>query len=64
GKTVGDLQGFSAGLGYNFGGTRLDAAYSYAKRDIQQTFFSQGLVDPTTVKTVSNNVTLTLLMDL
>lgn len=64
GKTVGDLQGFSAGLGYNFGGTRLDAAYSYSKRDMQQTFFSQGLVDPATVKSVNNNVTLTLLFDL
>lgn len=64
GRTVGDLQGFSAGLGYNFGGTRLDAAYSYSKRDMQQSFFSQGLVDTANIKSINNNVTLTLLFEL
>ena len=31
--TIGDLTGYSAGLGYNFGSTKLDLAYSYAKRN-------------------------------
>ena len=61
---IGDLYGFSGGLGYNFGRTRVDAAYSYSERDSQKTFFSQGLVDPTKIQTVNNNVTLTLVFDL
>lgn len=64
GKTVGDLQGISGGLGYNFGGTRVDAAYSYSKRDTQQPFFAQGLTDPATIKSINNNVSLTLLFEL
>lgn len=64
GNTIGDLQGFSGGLGYNFGRTRLDAAYSYSKRDTQQTFFSQGLTDVTDFKSVYNNISMTLLFEL
>ena len=64
GNTIGDLHGISGGLGYNFGGTRIDAAYSYSKRDMQQAFFSQGLVDTANIQSVNNNVSLTLLFDL
>jgi long-subunit fatty acid transport protein len=41
-----DLTGYSAGLGYNFGSTKVDLSYSYAKRNSQQGFFSQGFDDP------------------
>lgn len=64
GNTVGDLHGISGGLGYNFGRTRLDAAYSYSQRDTQQTFFSQGLTDATAFKSVYNNISMTLLFEL
>ena len=64
GNTIGDLQGISGGLGYNFGGARIDAAYSYSKRDTQQAFFNQGLVDMTNIQSVNNNVTLTLLLEM
>ncbi|MFC6097904.1 OmpP1/FadL family transporter [Flavobacterium qiangtangense] len=64
GNTIGDLHGISGGLGYNFGRTRLDAAYSYSKRDTQQAFFSQGLVDTANIESINNNVSLTLLFDL
>ncbi|NBL65902.1 transporter [Flavobacterium sp. NST-5] len=64
GRTVGDLHGFSAGLGYDFGGTRLDLAYAYSKRDFNQGFFSQGLVDAPTIEAINNNVSLTLLFSL
>ena len=64
GKTVGDLTGYSGGLGYNFGKFKLDMAYSYAERDSQQAFFSQGLIDTATIKSKNNNVTVTLLFDL
>ena len=64
GKTIGDLTGYSGGLGFNFGTTKLDLAYSYAKRDYNQQFFSQGLTDAARIKSVNNNVSLTLLFEL
>jgi long-subunit fatty acid transport protein len=62
--TIGDLTGYSGGLGYNFGSTRLDLAYSFAKRDSHESFFSQGLTDGATINTKNNNVSLTLLLEL
>ena len=64
GKTISDLTGYSGGLGFNFGATKLDLAYSYAKRDYDQQFFSQGLTDAARIKSVNNNVSLTLLFEL
>jgi Outer membrane protein transport protein (OMPP1/FadL/TodX) len=63
-NTMGDLTGYSGGLGYNFGSTKLDLAYSYAQRNTQQGFFSQGLTDPARINTKNNNVSLTLLFEL
>jgi long-subunit fatty acid transport protein len=64
GTTVGDLTGYSGGLGFNFGTTKLDLAYSNSKRDYNQQFFTQGLTDAARIKSVNNNVTLTLLFEL
>lgn len=62
--TVGDLTGYSGGLGYNFGSTKVDLSYAYAKRDSQQGFFAQGFTDGPTINTITNNVALTLLFEL
>lgn len=64
GKTVGDLTGFSAGFGYNFGYTKLDFAYAYAQRDSNQGFFSYGFTDGALVKTVNNTASVSLLFEL
>ena len=64
GTTIGALTGYSGGLGYNFGSTKLDLAYAYAKRDYDQQFFSQGLTDAALIKSVNNTVNLTLLFEL
>ncbi len=64
GKTIGDLYGISSGLGYNFGNTKVDVAYSYAKRQYNYQFFSQGLTDFTTVNSKNNNVSVTVLFEL
>lgn len=64
GITVGDLTGYSAGLGYNFGSTKVDLAYAYAERDSQQGFFSQGLTDAAKINSINNNISLTLLFEL
>lgn len=63
-KTMGDLTGYSAGLGYNFGSTKLDFAYSSAKRDSQQGFFNQGFTDGAKINSTNNNVSVTLLFEL
>jgi hypothetical protein len=62
--TIGDLTGYSAGLGYNFGSTKADLAYSYAKRDSQQGLFSQGLTDGAQINSIKNTITFTLLFEL
>lgn len=64
GTTIGDLESYSAGLGYNFGGTKLDLAYSHAERKSNQGFFNVGLNDPSNIKSKLNNVSLTLLFEL
>ena len=59
-----DLNGYSGGLGYNFGNTKLDLAYSYAKRNNAHQFFSQGLTDYSSNIAIKNNVTMTLAFEL
>jgi Outer membrane protein transport protein (OMPP1/FadL/TodX) len=58
--TLGNLTGYSGGIGYNFGNTKLDLAYATSKRDSNQQFFSQGLTDAAKINTTLNNITLTL----
>lgn len=56
----GDLTGYSVGLGYSFGNTRLDLTYDVAERTVNNQLFSVGLIDAATVDTVNSNVTLTV----
>lgn len=62
--TIGDLNGFSAGLGYNFGSTKVDLAYAYSKRNTQQGFFNTGFTDGATIDAINSTVSLTLLFEL
>ena len=64
GTTIGNLTGYSGGVGYNFGNTKLDLAYSTSKRNSNQQFFSQGLTDAARINTGKNNLTLTLAFEL
>jgi hypothetical protein len=64
GTTIGDLNSYSGGLGYNFGGTKLDLAYSYLERKSNQGFFATGFTDGANITSKLNNVTLTLLFEL
>ena len=64
GTTIGDLNSYSGGLGYNFGGTRVDLAYSYLERKSNQGFFAQGFTDGANITSKLNNVSLTLLFEL
>ena len=62
--TIGDLTGYSAGLGYSFGSTKVDLAYSYAKRNSQQGFFNRGFTDGASIDAINNTVSLSLLFEL
>lgn len=56
----GDLNGYSAGLGYSFGNLNLDLAYSYAKRDINHKLYNVGLTDTALVQSKFSDFVLTL----
>ena len=62
--TMGNLKGYSGGFGYNFGATKLDLAYSTAKRNTQQGFFNQGFTDGASINSKNNLFTVTLLFEL
>ncbi len=63
-KTVGDLYGATGGLGFAFGGSRIDLAYSWSQRKNDTSLFTPGLTDAARVKTTGNNVTLSYTIDL
>ena len=61
---VGDLTGYSVGLGYNFGNTRLDLTFDQAERTVNNSLYSVGLTDAATIDTVNSNLTLSLAFNL
>lgn len=63
-KTIGDLNSFSGGLGYNFGAIKLDFSYIYAHSTAQQQFFSQGFTESANINTYKNNIAMTLLFEM
>ena len=62
-QPFGDLTGYSGGLGYSFGESRIDLAYSYEHRNFNYTFLSSGLTDPARVSRYNNNVTVSYSMN-
>lgn len=64
GRTMGDLNGFSGGLGFAFGRTKFDLAYNYWQRDYQQQFFQTGLTDAAETTVKNHNVSLSVMFDL
>jgi hypothetical protein len=60
----GDLKGFSLGIGYNFGGSRLDLAYENSNRTINQQLYDVGLTNAAQIKTDYSNFTVSLSMNL
>ncbi|TLF45612.1 OmpP1/FadL family transporter [Maribacter aurantiacus] len=49
GDTINDLNGFSAGVGFNFGGSRLDLALSQTSQDMNERLFDTGLNTPSMI---------------
>ena len=62
--TIGGLQAYSGGFGFNFGATRLDMSYDLAKRNSQRSFFTNGFTDGAAVKTTLSSITTTLTFEL
>ncbi|MGB5419680.1 UPF0164 family protein [Algibacter sp.] len=60
GITVGDLTGFSLGLGYNFGNTKLDVTYDKWERTDDTPLYNVGLTDSAIVNRENSNITLSL----
>jgi len=60
----GDLKGYSFGLGYNFGNSKLDLAYENSKRTINHQLYNVGLTSATSIASENSNFTLTLSMNL
>ncbi|WP_149275046.1 OmpP1/FadL family transporter [Pareuzebyella sediminis] len=58
GNIVGDLTGISAGIGFAFGGSRLDLAINRTERDVLQYFFDSGIGTPAVLNNVNTNLSL------
>ena len=57
--TFGDLTGYSGGIGYSFGESKLDLAYNYEHRKMNQLLVTSGMTDPARISRYNNNVTIT-----
>jgi len=63
-KTVGDLTGYSFGLGYSFGKMKLDLTFDRAERESANKFYSVGLTDTATIDNKNSNVTMSVSFNL
>lgn len=63
-QTMGDLNGFSTGFGYNFGSIKFDFSYAYSHQNATQESFSQGFTQGAYVKTQNNSFSGTLIFEL
>ncbi len=60
GVTVGDLTGYSLGVGFNFGNTKLDLTYDQSERSFETPLYNVGLTDTANINKVNSNITLSL----
>ncbi len=58
--TVGDLTGYSAGLGYNFGNIKIDLAYNAYERDLNPQLYQTGLTDRMSIAESNSDIILSL----
>ncbi|RAJ13282.1 OmpP1/FadL family transporter [Olleya aquimaris] len=60
GSTIGDLTGYSLGLGYNFNSVNLDLAYSNSNQERNEQLYNVGLTNAANINNDNTNITLTL----
>ena len=58
--SIGDLQGYSGGIGYDFGSITIDLSYDHASRDENPRLFQTGLTDRAHVERDLSHVALSL----
>ncbi|MGR7812219.1 OmpP1/FadL family transporter [Lacinutrix undariae] len=63
-SSYGDLNGYSLGLGYNFGNTKLDLAFDQSNRDVDYQLYDNGLTNSASIDSKFTNVTLSLAFNL
>jgi len=63
-KVIDDSFGYSGGLGFNFGGSRLDLAYSWFQRKNDVGLLNSNYIDAARVTSTNNNVSLSYTIDL
>lgn len=63
GRTIGDLTGYTGGIGYNFGRIKLDASYSYTQRFYDQPFFTQGFTDFAVINAKNHAISTSLIFE-
>ncbi len=64
GTTVGDLTGYSAGAGYNWGNVKFDMAIDRSEQDRNQALFTTGLTSQTAINRANTAVVATLTFSL
>ena len=64
GATIGDLTGYSAGLGYSFGKLRLDLTFDEWQRESNQELYQVGLTDTAKIDTRNYNLSMSLSFNL
>lgn len=57
---IGDLNGYSLGIGYSFGSTKLDLTFDQSKRDNNYQLFDVGLTDTAKIDKLNTNFSLSL----
>jgi hypothetical protein len=55
---VGELTGFSGGIGYSFGGSRLDLAVSRTEQDVNTFLFDSGINSSAMINRINTNISL------
>ncbi len=58
GNIIGDLNGYSGGLGINFGSSRLDLSLNRTEQQVSESLFDTGITTPAIVDRINTNVTL------
>lgn len=56
--TIGDLNSISGGIGYNFGGNRLDFSLNRLDQQVNEQLLDTGLITPATINRIRTNATL------
>lgn len=61
---MGNLKGYSAGLGYSFGNINLGLSYYYSEQDTQQQFYQTSFNSPASIERKLSNIAATFSINL